>query len=359
MKKIVALLASTALSLTACGGTAGPDPAEDPKAALVSALESMEEYDGVELDISLDTDTDSLVAVSEGELQREDAETIAASSINIKSVSAEDPDEAQSEMVADIEGNAVEMRMVDKVVYLRGDVRELAERFGASQEELDQAAREAPPEFDFIGPALDGEWIAIENLEQLQEQMGIPTPDPEAQQQMAEDLKRAVEEEAQVTSEGDDDVGHHLVATMGVREMWQAIEPSLRSLASAGFPAESFPKASDLPDEEVSLDVWVADDKVEQMVLDFKQFEGWEDGEDFPEGVERLGLLMDVAEFTDDVEAPEDAHSVDAQTLMQMFGGGMGMGGEDGGAEDFCEQLQDAPADVQSQFADECPEFAQ
>ena len=42
MKKLLSLVAALALVGGACGGSSGPDPADDPKGALVSAFENLE-----------------------------------------------------------------------------------------------------------------------------------------------------------------------------------------------------------------------------------------------------------------------------------------------------------------------------
>lgn len=366
-RPLIAIAACAALILTACNGDA-PDPGEDPKAALRSAIQNLADYDGVDLTLSVDSDTESLTAVSEGDLSSEDAETILASSVNIRA-RGETAEDGQLEMVVDIDGDTVELKVVGQSAYARADVRSLVERFGGNMREVDTFVQQAgaDPQFDFVGPAVEGEWIAMEGVDDLQEQFGGgATPDAQLQEQLANDLEQAIDEHSTVTSEGDDDAGHHMVANVRVRPLYETISQSFGQLPGTGIAAGQLPDASEVPDEEVRVDVWVTDDRLRRVVLDVTQFAEW-DEEDLPEGVERFALQIDLDEFTDEVEAPEAAASVNLQQLLQGFFGGIMQGPQDfqmddgpapGDLEQLCNELEEAPPDVQEQFTEECPNLA-
>lgn len=368
MRRSLIVLACMALIATACGGSGGPDPADDPKAALRSALERLGEYEGIDLTITLSTDRDSLVALSEGELQGDQAETFLASSLNVKSRATEDPAEAQMEMVLDVNGDLVEMKGVGQTLYVRADVRELVETFGGNTSDVDAFVQEAPPQFDWVRTGAEGEWVALEGLDRLQEQLGGATPDAELQEQFAADLEQAIDEHSTVTSEGEEDAGHHLVAVIQVRPLFEVFRDTLAQFPGGDLPGSGLPDASQVPDEEVRLDAWVADDRLQGVELDILQFSDFGGGGDeIPEGVERFSVRFDIDEFTDEVQAPDAATSADLEQILQGFLGSIMPGGGFGGSEEvapppgdleeLCEQVKDLPPEVQEQFEQECPDL--
>jgi hypothetical protein len=373
VRRFLALLLSSALSLAACGGDSGPDPADNPKAALRAAFEKIGEYEGLTITLTLDSDTDSLVAISEGELTDEQAQTVLDSSLAITAKQGDKPEDAQLDLTADISGDTAELKLVDQVLYARADVSELVERFGGDTSELNQFRQQAPPGFEFIGPLLDGEWVAFEGLKEFAEQFGgaqQTEEDADFQKDMAEKLGAAVEDNSTVESVGEDDVGHHLEASIAVRGLYDAFLEVAGSAPGMGtLPPGAFPPASEIPNENLTIDAWIDGGDVVQLGFDFIRIAETFGGDPPPSGVERLGLLVGIEEFTGNVETPDPAETVDFGQLMQGLLG-VGAGGfmqEEGEAEvgepqdleDLCKQLKGAPDEVVEQFADECPELQQ
>ena len=373
MRKTAIVLSALALLLGACSGDSGPDPAENPKDALTSAFDKLGDG-GYEFTLRLESDTDSLAALSAdgggAPMTAEDAQKLLDSSVSFATSDDEDPMERDTQIVVNVAGNddAVEARTIDKAFYVRADVREIAEMLGESTADLDQLATTAPPGFEFIGPAIEGEWLTLGDLEEFSRQLSggmAPTPDAASQQRFLEDVNTALEGSSQVTSEGDEDPGHHLVARVAVRAFYEKIRDSFESLAGQ-LPAGALPPASGVPDEEVSFDVWVDDDRVTQMRLDLLQLEAFGE-EPIPDGVEQLALLIEVEEFGDSVDVPEHAHEIDTAALMQglmqgAFGGDSASGSETippGDPSELCDQLAGAPPEILEQFAEQCPELVQ
>ncbi|HEU4481333.1 MAG TPA: hypothetical protein VFS18_05560 [Actinomycetota bacterium] len=365
MRKLLIALLSSALLLAACGGDDGPDPAEDPKGALTSAFERFAERDGSTFEITIASDPESLAAMSEGELTEDDAQTILDSSVTVSAFSGENPEDAEIEMNVDIDGHAVELIVVDQTVFARADVRDLVERFGGSQEEVDTAVSQmsGAPGFDFVEPLVEGEWVAFTGAEDLAKQFGAPQPDAQLQEELANDLTAAVEDSAEVTHEGSDDAGDHLVATMEIRSLYDSITEALSSTGQ--IPGGQLPPVSEIPEEELKLDFWVDGGDLTQFRIDVTQFGSWE-GAEMPAGIETLALQIAIEEFGGGVDAPDAAEEVDLQQLIQGALGGM-MGGSSSTESstplevtteaDLCASLKDAPQDVIDQFAAECPEL--
>ena len=368
MRRFLISLCAAALVLSACSD--GPDASKDPKGALTAAFERMAGSEGQTMEFSVRSDEASLAALSEGDMSEEDASMILESSVTISSTNPEDPKDVEFEMVVDIAGDLLEVKQLDQVAYVRIDGRELIEKFGSAAD-IEAGLAEMPPEFAWLNSLVDGEWIALTGAEALQEQLGGQAPNAEAEKKLTEDLIRAIEENAQVRSEGEEDFGDHLVATMQVRPLFESLMQSMQSLGGlpglggAGAPV---PSASEIPDEEVEVHFWVDNGTLTQVELDVTQFEDWAATEDFPEGVKEMALRISFEEFDGGVEAPDAAEEVDLMQVMQTFMGGMNSGmtppqpqpapGEgQSSIDDLCKSLEGAPDDVVKQFAAECPEL--
>lgn len=370
MKRLLAALFASLLVLAACGGDSGPDPADDPKGALTEGMKALGEG-GLTMTLSLNSTPEDLALLAEEDgsaLTEEDAQKILDSSFTLSTNNETDPEAQQLEMSVNVAGldNAVELKMVEQVLYVRASVRDLAEEFGGDVEEIEASLAQAPPGFEFLGPAIEGEWIGLTGFKELAEQMGGGAAATEEQQEQANkfagELATVLEESSTVEHEGSDDIGEHLVANVNLRQAYEGFTEALGSfggLASAQLGA--LPPASEVPDEEIRLDAWVEDGRVVQLQFDLTQFAEFPEAE-FPEGVDNLGLRIALDEFDDDIEVPETAEEVDIATLMQGLMGGM-MGSDTTGGtatevpEDFCASLEGAPEEVITQFAQECPEL--
>ena len=370
MKRIGALVAILGLLAAACGGGSGPDPESQPKEALISAFENLANSEGMEIVLSLDATAESLNGLA-GEggqpMGEETAEKILASSLRM--LTKGKGEDAQFEMVATIAGeDDLEIKVVDKITYFRADAEGLTETFGGDPAELEVMGQQAAAQgLSFVEPALNGEWIAVTGAEELAQQFGGATDADamaENQDQMIREITAALKESATVTSQGSDDVGERLSVSIPIQDLYQRLMSTLQGIP--GFPGGQLPPQTDVPDENVTLDVWVDDDQVTQASLDFIQFMNMGGNATTTEG--RVALLMEFEEFTDEIEAPGDAVEVPAEQLMQLFMGAAGMGGGamggsapgGGGAPpaDFdCDQLKGAPPAIKEQFADMCPDL--
>ena len=372
IRKLFLAALAASLLLAACGGSDGPDPADDPEGSLEAALDSISEYEGVTVGLSVASDTASLTALSEGALTEDNAQRILDSSISFSSLNAENPEDAEAEMSVNIAGSedAVEMKVLGTDLYLRADVQGLMEMFGADPAQLGALEQQVAgqPGFEFVEPAIAGEWIVIKGLDQLQEQFGggEATEPTEAQREAITKFAEALKDNSSVETGDKEGPGDHLIASVQLRPLVE----DLQSIASDLGAGESVP-TGDVPDEEIDVDAWVEDGRLSQIELDLTQFKDFPDAE-FPEGVDQLAIRLTLDEFTGGVEAPADAVEVDINTLLQGFMGSMGGssgtgGGGTGGAGDICaqleQQLQGQSQDVIDQFeqiyGQDCPEVFQ
>lgn len=372
MKKLLAILAGATLLLSACADN-GPSASDDPKGALVDALRTLSESEGLTQTIRLQSDTDSLVATGEGDIDAGTAQKILDSSITVSALQADNPEDAASLVLVTIAGNEdLEIRFVEGDLYFRADIESLLETFGQDPAQLDAAISQfqGQPGLEWIEDAVAGDWVVLEDVLELSEQfggasMGAGSLGADQQKELVNNLLQAVEKNATVTSEGDEDAGEHVVATLPLRE-------TLSDLIDALGPAAGMTGAQlgesleDVPDEDISIDFWIADGTVTQIAFDVvefaKSFEGTT--EEIPEGVEELSILVEIEEFDGSVEPVADAAKIDTAALAQAFAGMLGGGipgsgsGSGGGSGAFdCDMLKGAPPEVIELYAEECPEL--
>lgn len=367
MRKLLAAIAAATLVFAACGGDdgGGGSGGGSPEETLKQAVANLSEG-GRTLTFSLNSDEESLITLGEGSLTAEDAAKILDSSISVSANGADDPAEAQFAFAANIAGSTdVEFRLVDEVVYLRVDVDSLLDLAGPDEKAVAQAQIQALVQqasaqgLDWVEPGVSGEWLAFTGLTQLLEQFGGMAASPSADQKAIVDkFAAALTDSASVESEGSDDVGEHLVATVDFKDLYDNFQELASELGQA-VPTSELPPESEIPEGEMSFDVWVSDGQLVQAELDFLQLAELGD-EEIPEGVDALGLRVTLEEFSGDVEAPSDATEVDLAQLIQTFSGGaLGGGttapGGDSSTDAFCDQLKTQPKAVQKQFAAQCP----
>lgn len=366
MRKFLAAIAAATMLLAACGGDDGGGGGGNPQETLRQAVESLSEG-GRTLTLSLNSDAASLAAASEGSINEDVAGKILDSSLSVSANDAEDPADAEFALAANIAGSTdVEFRLVDEVIYLRVDLDSLLDLAGPevkaqAQPQIQAFVQQAQAQgLDWVEPGVNGGWLAFTGATQLLEQFGgglAASPSSE-QQAIVDQFARALTDDATVTSEGDEDPGEHLVASVAFKDLYDNFLELAEGLGQA-IPATELPPESEIPEGEMSVDFWVSDGQLTQVELDFLQLAELGD-EELPEGVETLGLRVAIEEFDGGVEAPSDATEVDLAQLIQTFSGGA-LGGAGGGTDPgagmdaFCEELKAQPKSVQKQFAAQCP----
>ena len=336
-RRFAVVLLAGALLAGACSDGGSEDASENPKQAFLDAIEAFSEYEGITMVMTIQADADDIAS---DDLPVETAEQLLDSSLTL-SGKGNTPEDSQVEMIFNIGGNedAVELRVVDQALYLRAEVRELVETFGGSSAEVDAAVQQGSAAgFDFVEPLADGEWVGLVGLDTLMEQFGAtqPSADPEQNKALVEEITSAFEDTAEVTSEGPDDVGDHLLVRVPLKDFARGVFEAFEDLGS--LPPGSLPPAEELdqiPDDaELPVDAWLDDGQLVQIELDFLQLAEDLAEESAPEGIDRIAMRMTFEEFTDDIEAPSDFVEINLQEILQGFFGAAPLTGTDsGGAE--------------------------
>jgi hypothetical protein len=313
----VALILTVSLG-AACGG-GGTSAKGNPEDALAEALNRLKDADGLTLTFIVASTTEDMLAVFEGGLNEQQANWILDSSLTLAANRAEDDEDVEAAFGADIAGieDAVQINVVGTMLYARADIRTMVELFGADVAELDQFEQQATRRgFDFVGPAIDGEWLSLD-LDQLQQAAGTSQELADQQQLILDRFVESLRENSGVEFEGEDDIGEHVVATIPLRTAYKNLAELSDELTRGGGEV---PPSSEVPDESATVDVWLDNGRVVQIQLDFLQFAEMGD-EPVPEGVDEFALQLDIDEGEVDVEAPDEAHEVTVQELTELFFG--------------------------------------
>ncbi|MDQ4095165.1 MAG: hypothetical protein M3174_03035 [Actinomycetota bacterium] len=353
MRKLFVLLVLPALFLGACddgGGGTSPATGEDRTDVLVAAFEESSAAESQTVTVTLESTPESLAAAAEGQLPEDAAQTILDSSLTIATATGQG-DEVSLRLaleVPDTEG--LEVLLVGGDLYLRADVRTLAAAFGQDTAIIDQflqspTAQQAP----FLESFVNGEFIHIEGTDELAGNAGATDQLAAQQQQLLQEFTEAIRADAEVTSEGEDDVGEHLVVSIPFQSVYQRFT-DLAARLGGGLATP--PPPTDVPEGNLEFDVWVADGRVAQMDFDVVRLSEQAEG-DVPEGVEELVIRMAFSEDAEEITAPEGALTVTGEEIMALiFGGAFGggeTGGETGGGETGgfdCSQFENLPPEA-------------
>jgi hypothetical protein len=323
MRRLFALMVVAAFFIGACdSGGGGGESSEDPKQTLASAFEAMGEVDAQSVTISVASDPESLTTLSNGAVTQEQADLLLGSSITIEGTNTDDPASRAARVVFNVEGtDGIEIIVVGSDLYARVDAGGLVGAFGADEGALRTAIAQAEAQgLTFMRPLAEGEFVKFTGAADMGAAAGAP--DTAQQEELLKQFGDALEEEATVTSEGSDDVGEHLVASLPLRDLYQRLL-DLAPQTGQNLPPGLVPPAEEIPEGELTLDVWVADGRVAQIEFDVTQvgqFATQEGGEDPFEGVEQFALRVTLSDDVGEIAAPEAAAEVSAQELQALFG---------------------------------------
>jgi hypothetical protein len=331
-----------ALATVACD-TGGSGAEEDPEGALREAFEALADYDGVELLLQLSADEGAREQLSrDQELTDEDLERLLTASLRVRTrggdEAGEDEGGAAEFLLTVDDAEVAELRVLDELdLYLRLDLERIDDLMDGVSDDATIDDLVADAESLGLGELAEalrrGDWVRITGLEQLLNLFsGPPGPapeeDPEEQEALAEELSEAavrfLDEDVSVSYVGSDDVGDRVRVTTDGATLRAFLDEVGRVAASpdtlgGAVPEDLTGQLDDLPDDaEVSVDAWVSGGRLARLALDLGELD-----EDTDVDGEFL-LVVDVAEFTGSVGAPDEATEIDLFELLGGFMGGFG-----------------------------------
>ncbi|BBH69655.1 hypothetical protein ACTI_63400 [Actinoplanes sp. OR16] len=314
-------------TLTVIAGCAGEQlQALEPKLELRNAAKQLGEAKQAGFTIKINGSADDLVAAAKldagksgdpaDEITDEDAKVLRQlfnSSFTIAYDQAGDGvADDRGSISATVDGvTGTEVRYVDKTIFIKAPIAELATKFGASADEVKTLSDQAVGSLGGLDAFFDGKWVSIDSskLGDLAETgAGVPAKDVE-EQKLADELSASAEnllEGASIVRDENDDT--HLVVTSStakayaeVQRLAKAVDPTIaETLTSEPAPA----------DKPIVLDLWVKDGKLTAAEINLLQFVDGATG--------RVALRLEVTTGAA-IDAPQDATKIDVDAFLNSM----------------------------------------
>jgi hypothetical protein len=222
-------------------------------------------------------------------------------------------DDDRMRLAATVDGvEGTELRVVDKTLYVKAPVTELAPKFGASSADVSSTRKEAVAGSPAFGAFFDGGWVSLDLKDAAGlpgEALGLPADKTDSAKTVAE-LKTSATNlfnGAQITRDAADP--KHLVVTTSTAKAYTEVKRLVTAVSGA--------QAKDLTDEfgdapkdrPITIDLWIDHDKLTALELNVLQFIDGATG--------RVALRLD-ATTGEAIAAPEGATKVDPKALTDL-----------------------------------------
>ena len=231
-------------------------------------------------------------------------------------------DSAQTKIAATLDGSQViELRLVDKTLFLRADVQKLASAAGQTDriQALQQQAAQMPA---WLQAALGGKWVSLptDTAKSLAGQLGASTaatPNTAQAKKALDELQAALERDVTVTRASDGgDKGDHLILKGDARKLVNDLIQVGGSVASVpGLPTAA---PTSVPEKTLTLDAWVKDGELRQLSFDLVQLAEGADAQKLQGKHVPLTLLFESK--ADSIDKPGDAVPIDLSQILPLLG---------------------------------------
>ncbi|MFJ5232502.1 hypothetical protein ACIQBJ_21740 [Kitasatospora sp. NPDC088391] len=237
-----------------------------------------------------------------------------------------------------------DIRLVDRKMYVKADVRGIAGLAGEDPAQIDRAVAELPSEAAPVKDVIDGKWLSVDlaKLQELSEQAAkggkpgsstkidpndigratlpdtLPGVDGAAVQEFAKSLKEAFSKNVTLEEKGRDGDADVIRVSAPLRPLVASFTKSAKALTKGipgypGLPTEDDDLA-DVPDRKLSADVRIKDGRAQAVLFDLAQLDDKTDGSaHLPL---RIGFSGDAAPLT----APSGATEFDLDKLKDLAG---------------------------------------
>jgi hypothetical protein len=224
-------------------------------------------------------------------------------------------DDDRMRLAATVDGvEGTELRVVDKMLYVKAPVDELAQKFGAAAGDVSSARKGATEDSPAFGAFFDGGWVSFDTKDAAglpATALGVPTGKTDNAKTLAE-LKSSASnlfKGAQITRDAADP--RHLVVTSSTAKAYTELKRLVTTVsgAQAKEMSDAFDKAP--KDRPIVVDLWVDNEKLTALELNLLQFIDGATG--------RVALRLDMT-TGQPITAPEGATKIDPKALTDTTG---------------------------------------
>ena len=308
----------TVAGLVGCGGSSGGSGSV--KGDVLTSVDSIATADRLTTTIRLDTTPAALQTLAQSSgttLSNRLASAIAGATIVIERA------KSGGGSALDIQAGAggatlIELRAVDKTLFLRGDVRGILALAGKPKVYANlKAQTKTMP--SFVQAAVTGQWVSLPaaTLDSLATLTGgaPPSKAPGNGPKLLGDLKRAMDKDMTVTKAGTDSRGTHYVLHADTKSLADDLRSSLSdSLPGGSAIGQRVP--TNVKHQKFSFDAWVKDGSLSELTINLLQFG---DTSKVPAGT-TLPLSITFVKSGTDISAPTGATPVDLTQLGTLIG---------------------------------------
>ncbi|GIE30882.1 hypothetical protein Ait01nite_039270 [Actinoplanes italicus] len=337
MKRFVAAAVAGVTALTLTVGCANQLQQLEPKLELKKAAENLGAASSTGFTIRPGGSVDDLIALAKKEsgsegFTDEDADILRKLYNSSFTVAWDKGGEGVADdkalLNATIDGvTGAEIRVIDKIAYVKVPVRALAAKFGAPADEVDQIAKEAGAEIPGIDKLIEGGWISIDSaeIEEFTKKAGVSASP--ASQQDSDKIAAELKTSAQNLLDGADVVRDekdkkHLVVTTSTtkahaeaKRFVEALEKIATKEQSSILEEAIGSELDKAPaDKPIVLDLWIDNGKFEAFEINLLQFVEGNTG--------RASVRVDIASSAD-IVAPTGATKIDLAPIFQALGAGL------------------------------------
>lgn len=228
------------------------------------------------------------------------------------------------DLSGDLDGSpVVDLRTVDKVLYIRADVQKILTIAQKPQlmQELQARAATLPP---FVQAAAAGKWVSFpaDQAKALAGQLGASataTPNAEQSRKFLEQLKAIISRDVTVKrlSTGGEK-GDHLQMSASTRALASDLMNAVTSFVPGSGALGSQLDPTKVQERTVTLDAYVKNGKLSEMSLDLAQFASGADAAKV-QG-QHLPVTMRFDDTASDISKPADATPIDLSQLLPLLG---------------------------------------
>lgn len=326
--KIFALTGTVALLATACssggGGGGGNDTTKDPMMALKDASDALSSEQVVSMELSIDGEYEDFVALGNdtSDMTEEDVKMLTNSSISVVIDSGENAEDATDDKMSakvKLDGeDLADIVVTNTAMFLKVDLDVISKIDPDTASSIDEmrSTIDQYPELSSLKPLLEGEWVTVDEetfmmLTSMLEESGMDAGNA------AEGLKAVQEAMSSIikdaTTVRDESNENQINVTFNVKEAADKLGPALQQLSGAAdsIAPNDLTDPTNIPDEDITVNFILSDDKFETIQVDMAQFA------DAPKGPV---LIKAVMSYEGSVDEPTDAEVIDLTSLFGSMG---------------------------------------
>jgi len=327
-RSVAALAVGTTLLVSGCGSSSsgGSDHADNPKAALVAGVTQLGDADILTTTFRLDASADDLVKIGDATndpIPQNTADAISSARLVIETTK----DKTFSLSAIDGDNTLVELRVIDKTVYVQGDLSAMFDLAG-NPDALDTVKAQAAQLPNFVQAFVNGDWVSLDTqaLSGLAGQLGATaTSSPSADEgpKLLAELRNTIDKDVTVKEVGTDSEGTHLQLSGNTRQLATDFQTAVRDTVPGGGTVADRLDASSAESRTITLDAWVNDGALSKLSLDLAQFD---DKNELPQGTS-LPIVLTFEQSGHTIDVPTSATPIDLTQLGTLMGAFTGQAG--------------------------------